>query len=285
MMNPLDWYGEAFLLLYLAVGGIAVLVVALLRWMASQPAAAVDTRNLDALDLAYLVGGSDRTADTALVAFLASRVASLDDDNKRISFDAAVPVPPMLQLFGDAVLGATSRSQFHKAAQDGIRVVAIRLSRRGLVPNAARLATLAWATILVMAVPLVLGGMKVLVGMSRGRPVGYLILLMIATGLALLVFLGRPPFRTPAGTDALRQHRDFNERAARAPMASEMALAFALSGPIMLMGTPYAALARQIQSPSGSDGSGGDSGSSDGGGDGGGGDSGCGGCGGGGGGE
>jgi hypothetical protein len=124
----------------------------------------------------------------------------------------------------------------------------------------------------------VLGIAKMVVGASRGKPIGFLVVLTIILGLVALGFLLIRPGRTRAGDQAIADARQRNARAMRAPRNGELGLAVALLGTAALSGTAWAGY-HQVRAPpsSSSDGGGSDS-SSDGGGGGG-----CGGCGGGGG--
>jgi hypothetical protein len=86
---------------------------------------------------------------------------------------------------------------------------------------------------------LVFGIIKAIVGADRGHPVGFLVILLILTvigGIALAV----PPTRTRAGSNALQSYQASHQRASRAPLESELLLAVALSGAIVLSGTAFA---------------------------------------------
>ena len=109
---------------------------------------------------------------------------------------------------------------------------------------------------------------------SRGKPVGFLILLVMICGLANVLLQVRSARRTREGSAVARELRADRSRAVRAPLQAELPLAFAVLGTTALIGSEYAPLAKQIASGCGGGGDGGG-----GGGDGGGG-GGCGGCGG-----
>lgn len=136
---------------------------------------------------------------------------------------------------------------------------------------------------------LTLGVAKVVVGVARDRPVGFLVFLCLVMLIALFVYLRTGSRITPAGQKALRRARIEHAAAIRAPRSQDMAIAVALLGTAALAGTAYAAYHQARVPPGDSGSSGSDSGgssnsdSSSGGGDSGG-SSGCGGCGGGGGG-
>jgi hypothetical protein len=54
------------------------------------------------------------------------------------------------------------------------------------------------------------GLVKVFVGVARGRPVGFLIALLVVTAIVAIVFLVKGPFRTRRGDGLLRRLRDDN---------------------------------------------------------------------------
>jgi heme A synthase len=93
----------------------------------------------------------------------------------------------------------------------------------------------------LFAIPLLLGAAKVQVGMERHKPVGILVVLIIMTAIIALFHL-IPPRLTRAGREALAAEQARNARAARAPLENELMLAVALTGLVVLSGTPYAAL-------------------------------------------
>ena len=113
----------------------------------------------------------------------------------------------------------------------------------------------------LFAIPLLLGLAKVQVGLERHKPVGFLIMLLIVTAIIAVVFLFGPQL-TRAGREALAAEKARNARAARAPLESELMLAVALTGLVVLSGTPYGALyaASKVSGGDGGGGGGGDGG-------------------------
>jgi uncharacterized protein (TIGR04222 family) len=270
-MNPLDWPAEPFLTFYVMLTVLAAAILILLRHEATVVKTA-DLGPLSPLELAILSGGIGRAADTALVAMLVADGARLAPKGKTISFHTtAVPLSAEIEALRRNVSGDMTRMQFHKAVTPQLAAINADLAGRGLTPPAHALQRLRKYTLCVLAIPILVGIAKMIVGASRGRPIGILAVLVVATGMLGIVLLSRMPRRTEAGREALETHRDRHARAARAPLDTELSLAFALTGVAVLAGTPFAPLAAQIRS----DGGGGDGGGGCGGGGGGGG---CGGC-------
>ena len=122
------------------------------------------------------------------------------------------------------------------------------------------------------------GYAKLLIGESRGRPVGFLTLLLVITGfLAVIRFLVLDR-RTRAGQEALAEARERSERLQRAPASGETDLAVALFGTAVLVGSDWGAFHQLRVASSSGDGGSSSTSSGDGGGSGCGG-GGCGGCG------
>ena len=234
------------------------------------PTAETGADELDVLRLAYLSGGASHAADAALVGLLEAGAALADRKRGLVRIDPFAPVPAELRPFRYLTRGKGTRADFHSAFSFRWQSLADDLGQRGLVPGAAEVAWFRWQGAVALCCPLLLGLCKVVVGHSRGRPVGILSMLIFLTVVLGVAALAARPYRNRAGSAALAAARKKYARAARAPLPEEMALAFALSGSTVLAGREYRWVV-QSSSDGGGDGSGG-----------GGGGGGCGGCGGGG---
>ncbi|MBA4044420.1 MAG: TIGR04222 domain-containing membrane protein [Erythrobacter sp.] len=155
--------------------------------------------------------------------------------------------------------------------------VAARLRREGLMLRSEELGRLRWLSTAPFIALFLLGIYRHRAGSAIGEPTGYLtVLLAVTVMLAVIRFLKCDP-RTLSGIEAVQRLRQQSGRLRRAPRAEEAALAVALFGTGVLVGTPWQPV-HAMRQQQGSGDSGGSSGGSDsGGGDGGGG---CGGCGG-----
>jgi uncharacterized protein (TIGR04222 family) len=281
-MNPLDWTAQPFLTLYLCLVVFAVTANLLVReWVCranAPPGISPLERDmpeqgmpaLDVVEWAYLAGGRKRAAQTVMLGLLAAGAATLDAKSSTFAIDATCcRLPPELEPFRPNVADKLSLWNFYLAMSSKMDWLEAKLRERGLSPKVADIDLIRKITLAFTVVLVVFGILKIVVGASRGHQIGYLFCLVLLTALLGAFGLLRMPFCTKAGADAIAAARARHARAARAPLESELTLAFALTGAAVLGGTPYAAFAEEI-SPSG----GGDSGSG-GGGDGGGG---CGGC-------
>lgn len=102
-------------------------------------------------------------------------------------------------------------------------------------PTAARQARVAGA--LPPLAVAAFGAANIAVGLSRDRPVGYLIVMtLILAGIGLHL-LSKAPLRTRAGDRALKGARRRLTRVMRAPTTEELAIGVALGGTAVLVGT------------------------------------------------
>jgi uncharacterized protein (TIGR04222 family) len=242
-LNPLDWTAQPFLTLYVAIAGVAVLLVLALRRSAGtgpdEPAPAIS----DPVMLAWLAGGPRRAADTVLVAFLESGAADQAGRRGRLTIDLKRgSLPAWFLRFAVLANSAQSVTAFRRAIKPALEDVRDTLVQRGLAPSRDAITRLPWYSWVIFTIPLILGSLKLVVGLERGRPVGILFFLLLFTAAIALIMTGSPPLRTRAGRAAAAEALQLRARAARAPEDNEVVLAFALSGAAVLAGRPYASL-------------------------------------------
>lgn len=290
-LDPLDWPGPAFLALYLclAIGGLVLAFALCDRLRDAGDGAASD--DLDLLEAAWLAGGPGRATATVVAGLIEAGEARLAPrgpfavDSTITVESGSGPLPDFLAPFRGLAQGAVSHGALRRAVRAQLAPLRAGLERRGLVPDAARRARMLRTVPLVLGPVVLFGIAKALVGAARDRPVGILVLLILATIVLGGLVIARLPDRTERGDAALARCRARFRRAAEAPRAEEVLFAFALGGAAALVGTHLDAYGRLLRTDGGGGGDGGcggGHGGGDGGGDGGGG--GCGGCGGGGGG-
>ncbi|MET0550310.1 MAG: TIGR04222 domain-containing membrane protein, partial [Xanthomonas sp.] len=245
--SPLHWPGPSFLLLFLAGIGLAWSLGARLRLaVRGLRRAAVETP-LDASELAYLAGGSERVADQQLALLLAAGAVRLQAQpplrrHARL-LRTAVAAPPALQ---QALATVRAHPQLQQALA-ALRRDAAPL-RRALVAKGLWLGHgQALCARLFGAAPLLalwtLGLLKLRIGLQLQRPIGFLVAAMVVVTVVALGFLLTPPRRSVAG-DALLAERDaaWRDGVAAPSLApgSHLALPLALAGTSVLMTTPWA---------------------------------------------
>jgi len=273
-LGPFDLTGGPFLLLYGALLVFTIVVgIAIPRWLRPEGRA---PRNPDIDHLAFLAGGTSRFAEAVTTRLLATRQLVMDE-KKFLAGELggataaersvlALPQPASWE----AVAGAIGRHA------DPIRE---RLVTDGLLMDGwTALQLRFWQTtpyLLLFA----FGWTKVQIGEARGKPVGFLIALLVITVVFALIRFAVLDRRTRAGQEVIEEARERSERLRRAPAEGETGLAVALFGTAVLAGSAWGDFHRmRAASGDGGSGGGGDGGSGCGGGGCGGG--GCGGCGG-----
>jgi uncharacterized protein (TIGR04222 family) len=170
------------------------------------------------------------------------------------------------------------------AAKPIVGEISERLKALGVVVADAQARKAIALPLVVAAIPLALGGIKIYLGVMRDKPVGFLVALGIITLIATLVAFARRPLRSRLGDVVLKRFQSEHE-SLKSSLASTsidpllFAMGVGLFGMAALDNTPWNSLKKDLQPPGGfSSGCGSSCGSSCGGGCGGGG---CGGCGGG----
>jgi uncharacterized protein (TIGR04222 family) len=268
--NPFDWTAEPFLALYVTLAAVVLLWGFRSRLMIGPPAHA--TRKLSVLELAYLSGGARRLGDAALLSLTSGYGATIDPKGHSIT---VTDLTPLATLMGRStvlsVQPGMTRQQFQTAVTPIVEQVQRRLRQLGYSPTENQMTSFRMTVLPFVGLLLVFGITKAVVGAERHHPIGILVVLLFLTAFAGIV-MAKQPTRTRAGKDVLQSYQSSHERAARAPLDHELLLAVALSGAVVLAGTPYASVHAASQTMSSS---GGDGGSGCGGGGGGGG---CGGC-------
>lgn len=275
-MNPLDWDGPSFLLAYVIAMFAAVPVTAILSRLARpsgrhQPLADHDS-------LAYLAGKDERFAEGVATRLLATGALTVEDGTFRRGTGGAAAGA------GErAVLALHSPFQWKDilaALRPEGAAIERRLAAGGLLLDAAERRRVQMIAVAPLLLLLLVGGLKLLVGLSRGKPILFLAILL---GITLVWAIGRwasVDNQTRAGRAALKEARKRHDRLKRAPTTGETGLAVALFGTTVLAGSAFTDFHR-LRSPSDSGGWS-DSSSSSSSGCSGGDSSGCGGCGGGG---
>ncbi len=268
--NPLDYKGPEFLIFYGQVALVAGMVAIVIRWLLSPGSQPADTDKpimLEPYEIACLAGGPLRAvhaAFTALVHAGSLRLTERDETTwgvitqKKTFIEQGEPLTsdaPQLEhaLYDAATIPTTKPRTLFAAAQPLAEDIEHSLYQRGLVYAAQ---TLPWACILsalIMASPLVIGVAKIITGVSRGRPVGFLVAACVVTVLIALVFLFSRSRTTTAGQKILdaeiKKHAETKVLAATAPdtlSPISMALAVGLFGGGMLTAGSLAQLGQLI---------------------------------------
>ncbi len=274
-LGPFDLTGGPFLILYGAL--LVVTIIAgftIARWLRPEGRA---PRNLDTDHLAYLAGGGTRLAETVAARLLASHQLAMDGKDRYTPshLGGGTPIERSVLAIPDSSGWGRIAGAVGKHA-DAIRR---RLIADELLMSGWEGLQLRFFQTLPYLLLLGFGYTKLLIGESRGRPVGYLTLFLILTAILAFIRFAALDRRTRAGQEVLAEARDRHERLRRAPAGGETDLGVALFGTVVLLGSDWGGFHQaRAASSSGSD-SGSSSSDGGGGGSSGCGGGGCGGCG------
>lgn len=309
---PWSLGGGEFLRLYvvLLVGGLAGAWV-LRTVLRGGTGRAVDAAEEDAVDVylqAFVAGREQRVVLAALTRCVDANCVSVSSLNNDVQVRLTAAAPAFAHPVESALIGelehaggSLSLTGLQTRLAPVLQPLAEEAEARGwILPAAERRRAWLWPLALGAA-PLLLGVSRLVQGLSAGRPVGFLIVLLIVGVIAGLMLLIRRPWLSRSGQARLKAWRR-EKRELRRYKTSDREVAEAHGGPAasvalfgvdalsgMLMYHSFVQITRPAQSGGDSYGlwgdSGGGGGDSSSGGDsgdsGGGGDSGCGGCGGG----
>lgn len=262
--NPLNFQGSQFLSFYLLVASAAVVLAYILRWYLRKPAihSPDESSSLDAYDIAYLAGGKDRAVDAA-IASLVQR-GYLQALTNTLNLDTALPSNshPLERAIAQAVEKSGKPSQIRQSVIFATSLIGERLQNLGLLVNADQTKAVQFISPLPIFAVLLLGIAKIGVGISRHKPVGFLVILCIITAIVGFVALQKP-HRSRYGDRTLinLQAKHQNLRKPSESELNQIELAFALFGSVVLADSSFANLKRLLVPPPSADSSsGGDSG-------------------------
>lgn len=248
-MNPFELSGPLFLQFYFAFG---LLVLGGL-WLALQSfEGGVPPRTplSDPYLMAFLRGGSREALRTAILVLIDRQLLQVDDDGT-LSVGEKNAGTRTANAFERRILDVLSTPAHASGAikHDGLLMTADglyrkELARLGLVPDeGTRMRRLLLLTVALVALTAV-AGVKVLIGLSRGRPVEFLVLEALAFGAAAIFVTQKS--RTVLGdrflADLRELFRGLRDRALELrPHAStsDLALVTALFGASHLSRTSY----------------------------------------------
>ena len=266
-----SWTGGDFLLFYTILLGLAL---AASWWIPfNLRPAGRRSESLDAESLAMLAGGRQRLAES-VIADLYARGGLADAGGGKLTVvRSTIPAggagKALLALDGNFKIGSARKALAVAADQ-----IAARLRRQGLIAFDDQISRIRWLSVAPFVVLFVIGVYRERAGSALGEPTGFLIALMTATAIAAVVRFASLDNRTVGGIETVNRMADKEARLRLAPRPEEAAMAVALFGTGVLVGTPWEAVhaMRQQGSVDGGSSSDGDGGGGCGGG--------CGGCGG-----
>lgn len=284
-MNPFDLTGPQFLAFY-GVGAVlvalATVLIVLLVSRPPQPGDAAEiAKQLHPTEAAFLIGGTERAIEAAIAGLHHAGTIEIADGVLRpragsggaasiqaVGVFRGIPREPQeLSAAEQHVMRRLSMpssvDEVTRASEALDSMLSRKLERLGLLVREHGL-----KTVFVLApglVWVVLGAIKLMVGISRSRPIGVLAVLVLVVG-ALVFNFAKAPRRTWLGNDVARligyRNLGLELTAKTAPAMlspTDMMLAYAVFGPMVavpdlhpLLPSVQEAAARDAASGSGS---------------------------------
>ena len=246
-MNPFDLSGPEFLLLYFCFSLLVIFAIAILRRRAeSGPAPKIDLG--DPYLIAYLRGGEHEALRVAVISLVDRGMLVMDDQIIRSAdhvTDDMVKHPieyEVLKKFGDP--GEAPSIFKDDDLKSLIRPYRDKLERAGLMPDAAVRRDRLMRLLLALMALGVTGVIKIVIGISLGKPVGFLVVMMFAA-MVIAFFLSFPRL-TARGkatlTDATNLYSGLRTRVnsfSPGSASAELAMFAAVFGVAALAATPF----------------------------------------------
>ncbi|MDY7230060.1 TIGR04222 domain-containing membrane protein [Hyalangium rubrum] len=257
-MNPLDWSGTQFLLMYVPLMVVGYVVAWGLRRPSQQSDAAPDAiaQRLEPYEVALLKGF--KTFRDAVTASLVHRGVFLIQDEEL--FPSTKPPSGMTRLEQSVHRAARgrslARSELANILQTEAEPLREQLVRKGLLVDAKEAHEKRRVPAIVFGAVLALGAAKLALGLVRDRPVGILFFLLILGLIGFVSIFKMKIGRTPLGDKTLKslvsKHEPLRTTAATEgslPTLSgtEVALAVALFGTSAMAASQMEPLRRYLQ--------------------------------------
>lgn len=249
----LDWLGPDFLRFY-AVSFVIALVWSLVRKNRSMRS--FDARGghpvalTDPYEIAFLAGGASRCGQLAVSRLMQNGTL---DWRKGGAFRTAGLVTggnkqPMNGIEGALYQGAVSHrdkglplTSVASLVTPQLRGIESRLAAMGLRPTISEQSGLGLSVVLPLVGLMLIGVVKIFIGLSREKPVTFLLVAEFVTLLVTLIAASNQKRLTPTGERTLESLRqNYSPASGTAADALAMSIGVALLGPAALAG--YAAL-------------------------------------------
>lgn len=212
-MAFLGWYWQMFALL-----ALLAVAVRLVRWAPGDPTGYGARLGNDPYLMAYLAGGPQRVVGAALASLVHQGALRVNAVTKELIAEAELPMGrPQIERDVRAQLSGTQRvsdkAEFQRRMQaalaDSLSSMQERLQRAGLLARPLLQRWLLTPVRIGFGLLLLVGVVRMILGIAADRPVGFLLISMVVIGLAALWLLrGIGGERaTPAGERLLKECR------------------------------------------------------------------------------
>jgi uncharacterized protein (TIGR04222 family) len=227
-----DWPGASFLTFY------AIAFMGLTIWSVSQ--VRKDVREfqipspvqppIDPYELAYLAGGAPRVTQLAVVRLLFSGALKWNKGIFGSHLQAGKPVgaghlPSIERRLLERVVFGKSKgipvTDACYAVQSEMRALEVKLASAGLRPTSEERYRRSIGAVMPLILLLLVGIIKVCIGLSRDKPVLFLIGFMVITLIAICIIASKMKRLTPAGEEVLKNLREDHVSKTRQYSAAE----------------------------------------------------------------
>jgi uncharacterized protein (TIGR04222 family) len=237
-MDPFEWSGPEFLVMYIVLLILAFVGARMWRGRLADNGSEGSALGLDSQQIAYLSGGEKRAIDAGVAEMMADD--ALRWENSKFIRGSRSPSTTALRNLLQVLM---ERQDGTKKPKPDWPFEALRqaLESRGLVLSRVAEWRARLLPAFVMGVATAFGLMKVAVGIERGKPVGFLMVLCVFAVLGTIAFAKARVDRSRAGDKVLERLQSEHASTTRAPADNDLGLAVALIGTTALAGTAYAA--------------------------------------------
>jgi uncharacterized protein (TIGR04222 family) len=195
-VNPFDFYGPQFLVFYIAFAIFIFIVTSIARRFVDRAAvgSAIDPAQVvsDPYLIAYLRGGASEAARVAAISLVDRDLLTVT--GSKLKAHDHVKGGHAQQLLEQKILlkyktsGEASGIFADADVRNACDSYDMKLKELGLLPNASITSARKSLYAVMAAVLAIVAGIKVMIGLSRGRSVGFLIVLAIVAILWLRKF-------------------------------------------------------------------------------------------------
>lgn len=259
-MNEFDLMGPQFLSMYVPATLSTIFGAVVLRYALKLKSGSYKELDLSAYDAAYLSGGDNRVVDTAVAKLLVAKV--LDTSIAPQAISVAGELPNNAHSIEQKVVLAVRNNRI-RSVRDIYRCVgpisqAIRpkLIEAGLIVSDAKTAAARSICTLIILCPVLFWGVpKLMLGLSRSKPVGILSFLILAGLAAAAWFFCQTRLRTDRGDAAVaflqaeNRALEYSVKFGSTPSLEELSMATGLFGTTILLTSPLFAPMRTAFAP------------------------------------
>ena len=260
-LNPFDWRGPEFLLFYFALCAGCLFLSIWLRQKLREPGPDIggQAEELDPYAMAFLNGGRILAVNTAIAHLIREKYFKIEGKARLGFSQGRLPqecTPLERSVFMEAhQTEGTKITEIRLAAKPAVETIAQELKLRGLIVTDEQSGKAILYPLLVSGFCLLVGLIKILVGLNRDRPVGFLMMGCVAYLVVSLIVFVRPPLRSRKGDAVLEElkarHTDLKNSTNNFDSLSSMEFTtgMGLFGLTFLADTSLADLRKSLQPP------------------------------------